>query len=381
MQTYEIPEARFDWFTKEIAKLNKKAVKLDCTPITINEIGTVIRKNDKGIIYKYVKVKVAGQAPKYNGWSFIATVQYLKDQTIIRTVPGEIVPEVFRKKGPECDHCKRIRHRRDTYIVRHANGEHKQVGRTCLKDFLGHTDPGVLATWAKILTGMADLAEEANLLPGGNEEWAYFSLRDYLAQVSAVIRIVGWTNRTKAIATGAQATADIAHQIMQPAQIDYIRKLAMEAIVSEEDIQLAIVAIEWAKELEDSNDYLHNIKTIAQAGMLNRRLLGYAASIIPSYVKQEEERQKGSKYVGTFRKRGEFTIYIDKIILREGQFGMTYIHKLHDSDGNRIVWFGSKSLRKEVDVAEAIQVKATVKEHSAYEGIDQTVLTRVKEVN
>lgn len=62
-----------------------------------------------------------------------------------------------------------------------------------------------------------------------------------------------------------------------------------------------------------------------------------------------------------------------------------YLHKFEDENGNALVWKTSNPLDKIVDDKyvrinedEEITVAATVKEHSEYDGIKQTVLTRVK---
>ena len=50
----------------------------------------------------------------------------------------------------------------------------------------------------------------------------------------------------------------------------------------------------------------------------------------------------------------------------------SYLTKFHDAEMNVYVWFASKPLIE----GNEYRLRATVKEHSEYKGIKQTVLTR-----
>lgn len=390
--TYEIPESRIDWFVKKIAQLNKKATKLGCVPVEIKRVGT-ITKNKGKLIYKCIVIEVHGEAPKFKGWSFIAVIQYVKTEKevtpIIRNIAGNSVPEKYRTRGAVCDHCKHNRYRKDTYIIKNSDGEYKQVGKTCLKDFLGHTDPKSLAFMAELLLEVGELVEESlvgDICGGG---FSYYSLQSYLAAVSAMIKKHGWISKRTAEDRMTVSTSLMAFNFLFPPTSRYNEEQNPDLTITDEDIKLAKDSIDWAKSLLDgeTNDYQYNIASIAKTGIYNYRLMGYAASIVISYLKEKNEIKSkkettNSEYVGTIRKRENFTVYIDRIIPIEGIYGITYLHQLHDEKGNKIVWFGSSHLREidKIDVEEPLNVKATVKDHSIYNNVNQTIITRVKEV-
>ena len=54
-----------------------------------------------------------------------------------------------------------------------------------------------------------------------------------------------------------------------------------------------------------------------------------------------------------------------------------YIHTFKDASGNLIVWRTSNAL-VELDTGVSVTVKGTVKEHSDYKSMKETVLTRCK---
>src|SRR3972149_3916096 len=88
---------------------------------------------------------------------------------ILRNVPGETLPESWRRADQKCDHCGLIRKRNETFVVRHEDGTLKQIGRQCIADFLGHKGPeGMLAAAEYLFSadGAACGAEDDDSLGG-----------------------------------------------------------------------------------------------------------------------------------------------------------------------------------------------------------------------
>ena len=66
-------------------------------------------------------------------------------------------------------------------------------------------------------------------------------------------------------------------------------------------------------------------------------------------------------------------------------YGCTYLHKFMDESENVFIWKTSNCLEhivddeyKQIEEGETVELTATIKEHSEYNGIKQTVLTRCK---
>ena len=89
---------------------------------------------------------VTGEAPCYGGWRFLAALDATPAADgavnwIVRCAPG--VDDDALNRGQlrqgACDHCETVRPgRRHLYAVQHTDtGELRQVGSTCIKDFLG----------------------------------------------------------------------------------------------------------------------------------------------------------------------------------------------------------------------------------------------------
>jgi len=79
------------------------------------------------------------------------------------------------------------------------------------------------------------------------------------------------------------------------------------------------------------------------------------------------------RHVSTVGQREVFTLTINKLMELEGMYGISYIHIMTDENGNTFVYKGSKELG---EVGDTVTMKATVKEHGAYNGLAQTIINR-----
>ena len=433
-QTYIVPECNLEELEARIAKLNKRAVKLGVPAITVSKVPDHVRyevsqltvNGEQNLYWRkditkvenpgdaflanaftptgramtYFAVTVTGVTPTLSGWDFIAVLEPLTTEdgsveNLVQALPGQECPKEFRSAIGRCDHCRIARKRNQTFVVKSAE-TYKCVGRQCLKDFLGyHGDPHKFAAWAESLaelSGMCSAAEDDEWLGGGSgrthEAW---DLKRFLALTACRVRLFGWVSRGVARDSYGEkkATADVVLFLLS-APNQYNRKEWEEAwdvhTVSEADVTLAEVALEWAKEIPeaDRNDFLANVNLVARVGTASRKTAGVAAAIIIAYNKameREINRMKfasrpESNWIGEKGKRIQvLKVTCDKVIMNEGQYGITGIHKMTDEQGNDLVWFASGG--EVIKAGETVTVSATVKDHGEYRERKQTVLTRV----
>lgn len=389
-KTYKIPEPRLAKLTSEIEKLNKRARKLG-VPEVVMTVGDAFEEEDsreKGCMRRYFPVTVEGKTPKLDGWTFAAKLMHVDGVTLLAAVPGMTVPEKFRDASPDnCDHCQKVRRRNDTFVVRNGTDDSwKQVGRSCLADFLGGKDPAGVASWCELLIRLDELAEAEESWGGWGGGWYRFELVDVLSRTAVAVRECGWMSRTAARNSfepvPPPATADTVlsdYTALHPDYRDVLRKMVTEADQAE-----AEAALEWAAGLETSgetlNDYLWNVTKVAQMGSVDSRLFGVACSILVAYRKKMEreiERKRAretSKHFGEVGKRGTYELTLLGSTSTEGYYGTTFIFRFMDAEGNRATWFASRS--QDLTVGETYKMKATVKKHESYKGVAQTVLTR-----
>ena len=333
-----------------------------------------------------IPLTIEGDAPHYAGWTFLASLQHLDGENVVRAIPGLEVPEAFRTRGPVCDHCKVSRRRNDTYVLRHEDGRVVQVGSTCIGDFLGSADASKIAAAASVLAEMRGLAEGGC---SGGGSGGDRTLAEFLPFVAWAVREHGWTSRTVARERSVQASADEAFALM----VDKERRVKVGYEATEGDLAEAAAAEVWAESLSDDviagerGDYLHNLRAVARTGLVTYRTAGIAGSMIVAYqraVSRERERAakaarpKANVHVGEVGKRMTFEVTLDFVTGYDTAYGYTTVLKFRDAAGACIVWKASNTDLGRADVGKGFKVTGTVKKHDEYKGEKQTMVTRCK---
>lgn len=91
-------------------------------------------------------------------------------------------------------------------------------------------------------------------------------------------------------------------------------------------------------------------------------------------VKEPEAR---GRFVGQKGERIELTVTCSKVVdLGVGDYGQKFLAILSDEEGNRLSWFTGENLF--MDEGFSYHVRGTVKGHEVYNGVRQTIITRVK---
>ena len=101
---------------------------------------------------EYSDVRITADAPlRMSGWRLVAVVAADAVDTdgnavpMLTNVPGESSRGIEITDAMLCNHCNTRRYRTETFIVRHDDGRISQVGRQCIRDFLGHDPAALLA--------------------------------------------------------------------------------------------------------------------------------------------------------------------------------------------------------------------------------------------
>lgn len=316
---FEIPAENMEKFEAQIAKLSARSVKLGMdpiTPFTFSHEEKQIANSTR--THRVYSVMLTAEAPRLNGWTFVARLDHANETgTIIRMVPntGVELPVAYRHAETRCDHCGVNRYRRDTFVVRNdETGAFKQVGSTCLVDFLGH-DPLKIAKRAELLSYAYECSRGFERFVGG--DMRYISLEDFLQEAAYFCRTRGWVSRKTANETGLVAT--------KTRVLDTINGgLYCEAtIITDEDRVLAAEALEAAQAItEPRNDYEHNLSVIANATMIEPRSAGVAAAIVGVFFDRRRREQSKPTNIGSFEEvitlmqRGSTKLRFPKIRLQ-----------------------------------------------------------------
>ena len=424
-KVFQIVPERMAELTGKLAILNKRAAKLGTLPINLTVVGEkMIEVQGKGEDYfdeylnrpvhvdgpthyeKRILVTVTGEAPKLNGWAIAAVIEHTEGGNILRAVPPYTADSFeikFRTTAPVCEHCGYDRKRKDTYIVRNDDGRQAQVGRTCLKDFTGHQSPEAIATWAEIIACLDEMCEGFEGGFGGRGE-RYYSLLEVLELAACVIRRDGFTSKKRAMELEEQGmhvtpSAGTVSWIFAPTfgtgrAADKEREAKAAYKVEDVDKAKATLAQDWAANLDAAvtNDYLWNLRVVANMEMITGRNMGLAVSMIAAYqrevdklanIEYERKNRPVSQFVGEIKKREDFTVTVKKLMVFENQYIST-LHIMVDEAGNTLTWF--KSGHADMEEGSKYVLKGTVVEHEVYTNphtgrtTNQTKLSRCKVV-
>lgn len=385
---YNIPDQNLASFRKKIESLGKKAEKLTGDKIYCMVLGYNMVENEYGIADKVWEVHVCGPEPVLEGWKFLARIEHTDSGNIVRTIPDETVPERYRSTGRICDHCNKIRKRRDTFVVREIDtGDTKQVGSSCLKDFFGHGTPEKHAKLAELLADAHFYGASGGAPDGALVEYRWANVHTYLSWVAYSVRKYGYVTRKAARDRGhdAVSTANDAWDTM----VAYATKKGFSVpLYTEDDVDVAEKTIEWVAKIGEKDpakrsEYEHNVYVAVNEGIMEYRHVGLVASAVSCYLRSLEEANKNkslkdSKHVGSVKDRLTFNVTLLSKTGFDGYFGWTVVHKFLTDDGNVLVWFATGSAEFKED--ESYKVKATVKKHDEYKGVAQTVVNRVTEM-
>jgi len=385
-----IPEYNYDWLQEKINKLNKKEIKLNCSPITLEILNTVVEEiKDKqgkltGEKEVFLVIQINGEAPKLSDWIFIGKLEEIDSgKNLISSVPGYEIPVYYRSTEITCDHCGINRYRKYTYLVQHEiTKQIKQVGKSCLKDFLGHPNPEMYAGWAESLMNLEE--KLTGDMPSGRGE-RYFDIIEYLYFVAEEIKQKGWRSKTTAFEYGGNSTAnDALHEMFPP--LNY----KPEYKPSEESKELAKKALEWIKfeaEIKEDNQYMYNLNLLCSQEYMKYKTIGIVASLIVTYqkameyeikrrIREEQKKQIINEYLGNIKDK--ITQPVTVLLKRycDGIYSST-LYKFVTDEGYILIWFAS-GINEQLDQGDTAVITGTIKDHQDYQGNKQTIITRCK---
>lgn len=418
MATYAIYEENMERLTKKLTRIRNKCHKYGCD-FTFSEIGEEFREfeNEDGDTYtlRYVIVEAEGTA-KVNGWRFIATIDHSNASgNIVRKISDEVeVPERYFTCEPTCEHCNSKRHRKDTYIVyNEETKEFKQVGSNCLCDFTG----GYNAEWAAEYISLYDSLIEGEAPVGGCDYTYYFDLEKLLHYAYYSVKHLGYVSTSAyetsygPVRTTREDACDAYLYDNSPSRlwkrdreiVEEFRNKYHPDYTSEEAKSYVEEMIEYFKNNEESGDYMHNLKVLANAQYIKSKEAGYAVSMIVTYNKHlgkvaekkaRDEKNKveseTSNFVGEVGKRIVIDNIdtVDAITSWEIQCGTTTRYKtitrykISDKSGNIYMWDSSTGIclgqHEDGTYRNVVSITGTVKKHDEFRGVKQTWLTRCK---
>jgi len=395
-------------FEDKVMKLNRKAAKLGMPSVgymygkafealadaeTVGAYTTTDADGRKRRVALYRPVFLSGEAPVIEGYEFVATVDLKGEKPMVNRQPftaQDVDLTPFFHTDGHCDHCNTVRRRNDVLIVREvATGNVMQVGRNCAADFFRSADA------ARMLACCDWVGAYGNVTDHDPKAEPYMTVRRLFETAAAVVRTFGWVNHKDTADTSVPSTRSRTLDNLFPwvgMRPDCV------ATVTDEDRAEAEVMLEWATRkffhAEATSEFAHKVKAAVEDWngvlMVRHKNLNMLAWMVGGYKrdlqKDAEKRMaaaarakqaSGSTHQGEVGTRTEFDLGVEFKRAFDGQYGMRYMVKMSDLDGNVFVWWGTNDFAADLNVGDRVKAKATVKAHDEYDVCAQTVLTRL----
>ncbi len=338
--THEVPQVSFKVLPADAARPRRDAMCLYDTTL--------------------VSFRLTGTRPRMAGWSFMATLESvavnladgnLGREVQVRRMPdADPLPAGFEiGDGTACDHCGKRRTRTITVVVGHEDGRILRVGRSCLRDFLGHASPEqILNQILAIQALMRDSDDDGGL--GISAKVAYSPLA-FVTVANATIRVDGYVSRKTAGSSARVATSErtdaILSMLARPRGAD--RRILDTYRTTDEDVALAEAAIAWGQTFRATSEFDQSLSLAARMVVATIHTHGVLAYLPLAYKRTLERRAEAmtdAKAISTHQ--GAIGAKIERRVTVTfsasydgGAYGATHLHLLVDADGNRYKWWAS----------------------------------------
>lgn len=333
-------------------------------------LETRTEQSELGISTDYIYLVVTGTPASYQGWEFIGVADFLEGEIITRTIAGA---QDFNVVENYCAHCHTNRDRNSLLIVKSIEtGEVKQLGTTCVKDFLG---------WDFSPVALPTEEEFEALAPSGASGTPAVEIVTFLAWVIATANAYGFATAS----AGFRSTGQLVWNGLGG------DKASLEALVepTDADKAQALELLEWGKaeftinELDAHTEFVWNMSQALKLGSVYAQTKGIVASLFKVYqnslTKALEDKKvyKSEQYAETGAKV-ELQVYVTDAFAIYGAYGQSTLYKFISED-YKLKWFCS-SVDVLLEVGKSYKLKGTIKGSDKYNGNLETLLTRCKVV-
>lgn len=378
---YEIPLTADINLTKTIAKAEKlaaRAAKKGMIGGYTVTTRTVTEQRD-GSTVEQTYLTIAGDTVKIDGWHFLAVARFTDGHAVLTSGHGTDTSHIDRAALTEnyCDHCTTTRNRSKIILVADDDGTIKQVGSTCVADFLGH-----------------------EVAP------AWYSDRDPFSELDSCIGTGPRTYPAHAVIAAAIAACGAMggyHKADSPTPTSWVVRTFLNGPRSREEREnldgatgtgFADAVAAAADRVPDAlallpnlgdSDWAQNMRAVLHSGAdahVTERHLPLAASLASALVRKDAKDAEAAAAPEVAEERyaedgTKVTLAATMTAERgfETMYGWTNVY-VFTADGHRFEWLTKCDIPAEV--GDAVTLTGKVKGINEYNATTTTVLTRCK---
>lgn len=373
-----------------IAMLNKKYGKSGIS-VKENKIDRTGLSGDGITTLTHYTLKLDIEFPKiqHDGYTYIGTLQKVAlDNNEYEIQAFGNLPIEYRTVEFRCDHCNSNRNRLSVNIFKNENNELKIIGTSCSKEYFGEN---VYSQICKFLGfSMDNLMSDVDDFCGGYSDKPIVDKQRVINYAYGLIKLSGkYISKTKSEDSFLYSnnpvcsTASLVEYYMSDLSMIDKRDLEDFKTKLQELNQFSLdinKVVEFWNTLDSTDTFIYNTQIALK--MLNPQI-GLITYAVYKYMVEVEDFNKSkidytkSNYIGNVKDKITENVKVLKLIETEGFRGATtIIVKMITESGNALTWFATNY--PDVEENKSYTITGTVKDHSEYKGIKQTILTRCK---
>lgn len=317
---------------------------------------------------------------KIGEWEILAKITHEKQENgtynnVVSFTSGKYTSE-YDHTAPNCEHCKSKRFRKITYVLQ-SDRKTIQIGSTCINDFTGIACEDIVSGYTKV----TDIYNEIT-----NKE-AYTLRQPQRPIYNTQIALAYAVQETNQNGYSKEKTLS---EIVKSMKVS--KPLTQEAKDKADEIINLFKPLKTIDEIEQmfgfqNSSFLFNISQAIQGNYCKMSgLIAYApmaydkAKETMQRQKDEQEQIDRSEHMFSIGEKIETKLTIDRLTGYPTVYGYTNIVIMSDKNGNVFLWKTSTD-NDHIQEGAKLTIKGTVKEHTTYNDIKQTVLTRCKVTN
>lgn len=417
-KAYRVVDERFAEVEKKVAKWNRRHAKNGIPEIKLEFRGEqefAIDPDNKMRVIEWRTIYLVSELPAVADWNIVGIMHPASNDegNLVDRIPGSdqtVDLTSFYKAEFRCDHCTWLRRRNDTFIIRHKDtGELKQVGSSCMSDFIEVLDPSGVMRMAEFLIEVEKELEK----PVAKREYGKIdldpkartiSLHGFLALVAKRIREDGeWKSAKNAYKNRGTSTARAAWFDLHDS--DEILKLI------DRDWAISQVALDWGREALDAGStdtFEHNLATVLAGDAISYNESAIASCLFPTMARrlmgeggigalakstkkvnqavansQKKASNKSNAFLGKVGDKVSVDVIVKEVrdITRSYHRYERWLVKMEQvGTGATVTWFASRE-PEDFKVRDTMTITGKVKEHNTFRGENDTILTYCKVSN
>jgi hypothetical protein len=271
-----------------------------------------------------------------------------------------------------CEHCNIERYRKEVFILEDENGNYIQVGKSCLKDYVGNKN------FSEVFFKFSIISDLTNFANNDNSSFNYsnnISTNFAIEIAMSIILNQGFVSKTKALENDLTPTSINMILYFSGNNEEYrneINKVNLKYTAHD--------VIDFINNIDEDSNYYHNLKIFINNSFCDFKKFGFIAAAANEFIKSKNEVNKKcstSSYIGNIGDKvkdiNTKLIFTKKM---ESYYGVVTFYKFEDNNGNIINWFSSKDIN--IDVGNNYIISGTIKDLKDFNGNKETQLIRVK---